>query len=150
MKDLFAILLLFILCLAVTGMAEGPPGIDEGSLPNYIEIKSGSNIDATLQKYEGKKVGLNGKISDKPWQHLIGSFPEYPHIYYFDIDGGGQTVLYCKEKIDPGTYIMAIGTPVKVTGESKDPRSNKAYTEYQILVDRWDYAGQKEKGVFKK
>jgi len=104
-------------------------------------INMGDYISMTdsyrLQEYVDKKVKVTGRISDMPWQHLIGNFEKYSEIYYFDIKED-QIVIYSKMAILCSSSLTIYGTVVKVTGKSKRPGSNEEYTEYHILVDRWE------------
>lgn len=100
----------------------------------YISVKNASD----LQKYVGKKVVIEGKISDVPWQHIMLSSSDYPVSSYFDI-GKSQIVIYSKEMIGTTKKIKVKGTVVKVSGKSKNPKyakSKETYCEYHILVDK--------------
>lgn len=100
----------------------------------YTSVKNG--VD--LKNYVDKKVVVEGKVSDKPWQHIIYSSSKYPVSSYFDI-GKYQIVIYSKEMIGTVKKIKVKGTVVKVTAKSKNPKLSKAgeiYTEYHILVDK--------------
>jgi hypothetical protein len=90
-----------------------------------------------LSDYENQEVSITGKISSIPWQHLIGSFKGYSRDYYFDV-GDDQIVIYSKEEINCTSGLTVYGTVTKVAGHSKDERVNVVYTEYHILVDRWE------------
>lgn len=93
-----------------------------------------------LKDYLGKKITIEGRISDIPWQHLIMSVPTHKHIYYFDLLDGYQIVIYAKEVIDCSENLIVEGEVIEVRGPSKRPSKidDINYVEYHILVDKWD------------
>jgi hypothetical protein len=96
-----------------------------------VELKTTMGIS----KIVGKSVSVVGKISDTPWQHLIGYFPGYSRDYYFDV-GKDQIVIYSKTAIDCTGKVKVYGKVVEVKGKSKDPRKDEVYREYHITVDK--------------
>lgn len=94
--------------------------------------------DSNLGSYLGKKIILEGKLSDIPWQHLINIPETHPEISYLDTTGGGQTVLYSKKPIGCDGRVKIKGTVVEVQGKSKRPDSQEQYMEYQVIVDTWN------------
>ena len=102
-------------------------------MENYISLTDSNR----LHEYVDKKVKVSGRISDMPWQHLIGNFEQYNEIYYFDIKDD-QIVIYGKEAIVCSSSLTIYGTVIKVSGKSKRPGSNEVYTEYHILIDKWE------------
>jgi hypothetical protein len=85
----------------------------------------------------GKKIILEGKISDTPWQHMINYNDVYPYVDYFDVDGD-QLVIYSKEKMDCPGVVRIEGRAIQIKGKSKRPGSEKIYSETQVLVDSWE------------
>jgi len=93
--------------------------------------------DATyISEYEDKKIMLTGKISHIPWQHMIKAVQSHPYMEYFDV-GDDQIVFYSIEQIDCKSTLTLYGTVIKVEGKSKRPGSDDIYTEYHLLVDKW-------------
>ena len=91
----------------------------------------------SLKDYEGKKVELVGKISETPWQHLVGFFHDYPYIEYFDVEDY-QIIIYAKEQIENRSLIRVKGTVIKIEGHSKRPsKTGDNYNEYHLLVDEY-------------
>ncbi|OLS26829.1 MAG: hypothetical protein HeimC3_07210 [Candidatus Heimdallarchaeota archaeon LC_3] len=87
-----------------------------------------------------KHISIKGKISEIPWQHLVYSDPEYPHFEYFDLEDDYQIIIYTKQKITNQESILVYGKVIPVTGRPKrsNPESDEKFTEYHILVDKWD------------
>jgi hypothetical protein len=99
---------------------------------NYTRVTDA----ATLKNYVGEKVVVTGNISKIIWQHMMGNFEGYPYDYYFDI-GDSQIVIYSRKPIGSNEQIRVYGEVVKISGKAKgDPREE--YSEYHILVDRWE------------
>lgn len=92
-----------------------------------------------LAEHEGKKVELVGRISNTPWQHLIGNPAGYPYSEYFDVDDY-QIVIYAKEPLSCATEMIVRGTVYKVQGSSKRPgsKADNSFVEYHLLVDEWE------------
>lgn len=65
-------------------------------------------------------VTARGKISKTPWQHLMGSVPGKTSAY-FDLEDGGQTVVYWKEAPKCAGLIEVTGKELIVRGGSKRP-----------------------------
>ena len=121
--------ILVIICLSVfvTAVYAVTPVV-------YIAVKNASD----LINYVDKKVVVEGKVSDKPWQHIIYYSSKYTVASYFDI-GKDQIVIYSKEMIGTTKKIKVKGTVIKVTAKSKNPNLSKAgkiYAEYHILADK--------------
>ncbi|WXG46471.1 MAG: hypothetical protein WED05_07410 [Candidatus Atabeyarchaeum deiterrae] len=96
---------------------------------NLVVIKDASD----LENYVGKKVAVEGTISNIYWQHLIDSPPTHPKSSYFDI-GNSQIVIYSKEDINCSEKLRIVGTVIKLGGQRKPDRKETA-TEYHIVVD---------------
>lgn len=82
----------------------------------------------------GDTVEVVGKISDMPWQHLVGMHEAYPYFYYIDIEGGGQIVAYSAKEIACEGRIKLRGKVIEAGGSSKRPGSDEEYRELQLLV----------------
>lgn len=106
------------------------------NFPKYVFVKDVSN----LKKYVGKKVTVEGKISNTPWQHLIKSIKTHQEIEYFDI-GNMQIVIYSKKSIKnkKNFKIRIKGKAIEVKGKSKGPKPRETFTEYHVVVDKWEY-----------
>jgi len=89
------------------------------------------------EEYIGKKVRLEGYVSDMPWQHLIDFSDEYPEINYIDCDKE-QIVVYTKGPIMCESKVRIEGILKKVAGESKRPGSEEVYYEYQIVGETFE------------
>ena len=88
----------------------------------------------------GEVITLNGKISQIPWQHLIGFIEDFKHENYFDLDNGEQIVIYTRTPILCRGTIKVKGTINKTEGKSKRPQppEDNYYYEYQMLVETWE------------
>jgi hypothetical protein len=101
----------------------------------YIPVEDAK----TLSAYEGKKVCVNGKPSQAPWQHLIASPDSFPIPTYFDV-GDYQIMVYSKRELactDPACEIEVKGTVIRVQSEGKHPKADEVLTEYHITIDSW-------------
>ena len=126
MKEIFRKSILYFIIISILTI-----GCDK--MTEYVEVKDTGD----LQEFEGKKVAIEGSISDMPWQHLI-NFPEtHPVITYLDI-GGDQIVIYTQDSLNCTGKVKVNGTVVKVQGTSKRPGSDETYVEYHIIVDSWE------------
>ena len=103
------------------------------TMDNYITLSDAYN----LQDFVDKKVKLTGKISEIPWQHMIGYFEEYGEFNYFDVQDY-QIVIYSKSLINCKKALVIYGTVAEVSGQSKRQDSEEVYTEYHVIVDRWE------------
>ena len=92
-----------------------------------------------LKNKVGKKITLEGKISDIPWQHIIKSVITHKHIYYFDLKDETQIVIYAKNGIDCRNNLVIEGEIIEVKAPSKRPSKidDITYVEYHMLVDKW-------------
>lgn len=92
-----------------------------------------------LKDKVGKKIALRGKISDVPWQHMIEDVENYNHIYYFDLEGGNQIVIYSKAEIQCASSLSVTRKVIEVRGKSKRPGKidDITYVEFHIIVDDW-------------
>ena len=89
-----------------------------------------------LKESVDKEITIIGKISEIPWQHLVGSFKDYPYSEYFDLEDGFQIIIYSKTKITAKGTIKVKGKTVEVIGRSKRPREEEEkYVEYHLLVE---------------
>ena len=89
---------------------------------------------AEMQKHLNENVIVFGKISDEPWQHIVGNFNDYKYSYYFDLKDI-QIVLYSKNVISNNREMKIIGKVVKVCSKSKKLNDGTEHCEYHILVD---------------
>jgi hypothetical protein len=86
----------------------------------------------------GKPITARGKISNTPWQHLVGHV-DGKQPEYFDLEGdAGQTIIYvAKRPTCPGT-IEVQGLVYEVRGPSKHPgkptKVDDSYGELHIDV----------------
>ncbi|NMC07157.1 MAG: hypothetical protein GYA24_18215 [Candidatus Lokiarchaeota archaeon] len=92
-----------------------------------------------LKSQVGKQVTIKGKISNVPWQHIIGSFQGYGLQEYFDLEDKSQIVIYLKAAIPERGMISVTGKLVEVKGGSKRPGAAKSepFSEYHVTVDSW-------------
>ena len=92
-----------------------------------------------LQNKVGKIVTVEGKISNMPWQHLIANVATHQQIYYFDLEGEPQIVIYSKDPIDCSNDLEIEGEVIEVKGHTKRPNKidDVKYVEYHILVENW-------------
>ncbi len=88
----------------------------------------------------GKPVIARGRVSDTPWQHLIGNVPgKQPD--YFDLEAGGQTVVYTAKPLRCPGLVEVVGKVKEVRGSSKRPggkptKVDDSYGELHIDVER--------------
>ncbi len=112
------------------------------TLNKYSDAKSQTD----LSRFEGKNILIKGRVSNVPWQHLIGNFKDYPVAVYFDIGKDFdkyQTVIYLRKGSEPdeNEIILVKGQVVKVEGMSKRGNSDKdIFNEFHILVHEYEYA----------
>jgi hypothetical protein len=91
-----------------------------------------------MRSCTGKKVELTGRISDTPWQHLIGNPFGYGESYYFDVKDF-QIVIYARTPITCPGEITVRGKVIKVQGPPKREggKVDETYVEYHLIVDEW-------------
>jgi len=85
---------------------------------------------------EGERVMVRGRISQTPWQHMITSV-EGKRAEYFDLEGGGQTVIYARDLPPCAGTLEIEATVLRVAGPGKRPgRDTRAdeYVELQLDV----------------
>jgi hypothetical protein len=102
---------------------------------------SASKPMKSLHEQVGQSVEVLGRISDTPWQHMMGSVPGKPHALYFDLAAGGaQTVLYSADLIRCKGDVLVKGTVIEVSGAGKrDPaRKEPLHREFHIDVTSWE------------
>jgi len=108
-----------------------------GGIPMSTTTIQTSLVGAT----PGAPISLRGRISERPWQHLIDLIPGKTAAY-FDLEGGKeQTVVYwVAAPTCPGDVIVE-GTVHEVRGGSKRPGGDGAtkapadYRELHVDVD---------------
>lgn len=105
----------------------------KGNNPEYFEI---TDI-GTLMNNEGKKISFEGTMARIPWQHLINIPDTHPNFSYINIEKD-QIVVYSKERVNCKDKIKVFGTVIKVQGKSKRPGSDDVFTEYQVVIDKWE------------
>lgn len=67
---------------------------------------------------DGLAVVVTGRVSDSPWQHLVGSV-EGKRPMYFDLAGDAQTVIYVAEPIECPGMVELRGEVVEIRGKAK-------------------------------
>jgi hypothetical protein len=104
-------------------------------LGGYARLESADGLGA----FEGQRVEIRGRISETPWQHLIGNPEGYDYSYYFDV-GDFQIVLYTKAGLDCAGELTVRGTVVRIQGSSKRPgsKADESYVEFHIAADAWE------------
>ena len=111
------------------GAGEGTPGS-----PSYAKIAP----NAALGPLNNTLVEIEGRISRLPWQHIIGAPEGYREMYYFDLEGGAQIVIYAKTPIACEGPLTVWGRVIEIEGQSKRPDTKAQVSEYHIAVDRWE------------
>jgi hypothetical protein len=88
----------------------------------------------------GTRVTLRGRVSNKPWQHMMTTIPgKSPE--YFDLDDTHQTVIYWATPPTCAGAIEITGTVIEATGPAKrhpsddDAGAPKTFTERSVDVD---------------
>jgi hypothetical protein len=92
-----------------------------------------------MQFYVNRMVALRGRISDTPWQHLMGNPPGLDRTYYFDVDDF-QIVIYAGEPIACDGPLTVRGLVMKIQGPPKrvGAKVDETYVEYHLAVDGWE------------
>ncbi|MHA2365449.1 MAG: hypothetical protein ACXAC7_15945 [Candidatus Hodarchaeales archaeon] len=100
------------------------------SYPELTKLKNAIN----------QNISILGQISQAPWQHLILFPKDHPFCHYFDLEDGYQIVIYSMNEINVDGLIRIFGKVITVKGGSKrlNTKSNDSYTEYHILVEKWE------------
>lgn len=98
-------------------------------------------VDAVaLSQHVDQRVRVRGRVSRIPWQHMTALVPD-ARSEYFDIEGGGQIMVYCplsQERLAQGALIELAGTVFAITGAAKRSRPDEpAHTEHSLLVEAW-------------
>ena len=120
-------------------MVQNPEVKNIKFMPKYLSfifallLLSACSVDKP-NEYETE---LTGTISDQPWQHMVDVHLSHPNLYYLDLEGGDQLVIYTKEPVSC-TNVKVRGQPVMIQGTSKKPGSEEIYREKQILVEKFD------------
>ena len=102
------------------------------NMNDYLPLRDTYSLSTLVDR----KVSIGGIVANEPWQHMIGEFPGYDHIAYFDTDTD-QIVIYSRKPVPAGIPITVYGKVRQVGGKSKRPGDDTAYKEYHILVDKW-------------
>jgi hypothetical protein len=83
---------------------------------------------------EGQQVTVVGKVSDQPWQHVIGHV-EGKQPVYLDYDGDKQTVAYVAAVPRCQGELEIRGTVIVVSARAKHPRAEgERFHEYHVDV----------------
>ena len=92
-----------------------------------------------LERNIGKKVKIQGKVSNVMWQHFTINTDEHPYMNYIDINETLQIIVYTKEEITCKTNIELIGEIIKVENKGNDPKSkiHDEFSEFHLIVDSW-------------
>ena len=90
---------------------------------------------------DGLPVVADGKISDRPWQHLVGSV-EGKTAEYFDLPDGSQTIIYVTETPSCPDRVRVSGKVIEIRGASKRPgepesKAGDDFSELHIDVTRY-------------
>jgi len=101
---------------------------------------SAARKDLTDAKH-GEAVTVEGKVSKEPWQHMIDPVAG-KSAEYFDLDGGGQIVVYAAGKLPEGQRLRLSGKALELKGTSKRPGSKEAVLERQLDVEKWESIGK--------
>ena len=92
----------------------------------------------------GKKVEIEGRVSEIPCQHLIKT-DTVKEVVYIDLDDGDQIVAYFEDKTGCAGRVRLEGTVIEVAGRSKRPGSDERFAEYQLDVLSWECIGDNDK-----
>ncbi len=92
----------------------------------------------------GKKVEIEGRVSEIPWQHLIKTDTGKEAVY-IDLDDGYQIVAYIEGETNCAGRLRLEGTVIEVVGRSKRPGSDERFVEYQLDVSDWECIGGNNK-----
>ncbi len=86
---------------------------------------------------DGLEVTAVGRISDTPWQHVMGVVPG-KNAEYFDLAPDDQTVIYVAGKLECSGKLEVEGRVKEVSAGSKRPSKTgpQRYTENHIDVTR--------------
>lgn len=80
----------------------------------------------------GTRVTVRGRVSDRPWAHMMTSVPgKQPE--YFDLDDERQTVIYWKVPVTCPGDIEITGTVIEARGPGKRPGGGQSS---DIVVER--------------
>jgi hypothetical protein len=96
-----------------------------------------------LTRLVGQGTTLEGKVSQEPWQHLVGSF-EGKEAFYFDLLDGSQIVVYAPKDFDCLERCTVTGKVVAITGGGKGHKSEEVFTEHHLVVDSFRCLGSPE------
>jgi|GEM_PF-2886846 hypothetical protein len=88
---------------------------------------------------EGQEAEFIGSVAAEVWQHPVVLMEDYPHVFYFDLDGG-QAVAYCRGEPPAYGKILLRGRIASIRAESKRPGSEDYFYVKQILCDSWTTA----------
>jgi hypothetical protein len=111
----------------------------ESVAPASTPEPSASAVSDSKSWIPGEPVVARGRISNTPWQHLIGHVAG-KQADYFDLEDGGQTVVYLAKPISCPGLVEVAGTVKEVRGSSKRPggpdtKVDDSYGELHIDVD---------------
>ena len=88
----------------------------------------------------GKKVEIEGRVSEIPWQHMINTVTG-KDAFYIDLEDGDQIVAYIEGEINHTGLLRMEGTVIETAGRSKRPGSDERFVEYQLDVFNWECIG---------
>jgi hypothetical protein len=89
----------------------------------------------------GAPITLRGRVSETPWQHMMGGVSGKSDAY-FDLAGGKeQTVVYWKSPPTCTGDVVVTGAVLEVKGASKRPRggdtkAEESYRELHVDVEQ--------------
>lgn len=124
MRKIKTVLIIFLMLFCATA--------GYGKKVKYTPV----SIADDLKNFVGKKVVVDGMISEIPWQHLMNPPSTHPVKIYFDV-GKFQIVIYTKKKISCGKTLKVFGTVIQLQGAGKGSKVDETYTEYHVVVDSW-------------
>lgn len=90
---------------------------------------------AQLSRHPGERVRVRGRSSRTPWQHMTAFVPDTESAY-FDVEGGGQIMVYTRVAIAPDALVELIGSVLVVSGPGKRSRpDDPGHTEHSLIVE---------------
>lgn len=97
-----------------------------------VTIACGAAIAGELGPV-GARVTIRGRLSDTPWQHMIGNVPGKQPAY-LDLDDKHQTVIYWAKPLACRGMLELTGTVIEVRGPEKRPRPGHEVVERHLDV----------------
>ena len=101
-------------------VATVPPAPQTGEAESQSDRVEDPDPTPRSEWRDGLPVVAQGKISDRPWQHLVGSV-EGKTAEYFDLQDGSQIIVYVTETPDCPEGVRVSGKVIEIRGASKRP-----------------------------